>query len=400
MLINNELSHNNHAVSITKHINMKHLLLPLFVLLCYNVNFSQTKKDSIIYRKPPFWSMKLGFDFVGYYGIETQLSYHFHKKYSVSLDVRQVYRASNNTPKNYVNSGLFYNTTKIYERLFSAGLLGGYLFKIPNTRSRIQLKAGFFFNQHKIPYNFERANPFLFGPNYRYKMKEHYYPSLVIAPELEFPLWNHYIINIVPKLLISSREINYMMNFSFNLCNFSSKVKSKNKKATYYSPFTISAGRLLGKYKGLHFDVYYIHNHTYAIGLQISASSMPIKKTTKDTDQLSSFGFSGNYIINTRQKKIRVLLGGSINKEFWKYPSGLKTHCGWLGCTSSRIWGQKSYYTYNLSPAVDIALGKWVGIRFNPEYVIAPYNKRFQLNVSLIFGNVKDYRKKQTRKMQ
>ena len=170
--------------------------------------------------------------------------------------------------------------------------------------------------------------------------------------------------------------------------------KERIQQADYSPKFTFSAGGVFGDRTGAQLGIFYVHRHTFVIGLQYSGSGRLVKEV-QEKEQLASIGLSGYYILNTRFKSVRFMVGGSLNKEAWQYPLGIRTINSYiLGSYSYMAWERKNYNTFSVSPAVDIALEKWLGIRIRPEYVWAPYNRRFQLNVSLIFGNVKDYRKK------
>ena len=220
---------------------MKKNLIFLFFVFYLNSNVqSQTTNNTILYKKPPKWSLLLGINFGGYAGVNTQMTYYIKEKYSVSINAWQVFRDSNNTPSDYYFQGFFSKETSysVGEKLLSLGLTGGYLIQIPKTRSRIHLQTGIYYNTLEYPDDFKRkdSDGGIFGvnltnTNYTYTMYRKHYLSLVVAPAFEFPVFNHLGLRLQPKILAGFEEINMMMNIAINIGNATSKPlrKKKNK---------------------------------------------------------------------------------------------------------------------------------------------------------------------------
>jgi len=193
---------------------------------------AQTTNDSILYKKPPFWSVKLGFDFLGYQGVDAQLTYFIKDKYSISAGAWKVFRNSDNTPADYRSQLLNSSSYNVGEELLSYGLSGGYLIQIPDTRGRIHLQVGLYYNTLEYPDDFikKQQGGIIFSSNYTYSMFKKSYFSLVISPALEFPMWNHFGLSFQPKVLLSQEEIYMMINLSINIGNATSKLKRKKKR--------------------------------------------------------------------------------------------------------------------------------------------------------------------------
>ena len=207
-----------------------------FVLNSFPV-IAQKSNDSILYKNPPKWSFKLGANFGGYQGIESQITYFIKKRYSIGINILEVFRNSKNTPSDYYFTSIFSKETShnVGEKLTSFGLSTGYLIQIPKTRTRLHLQAGIYYNTLKYPDNFKRTgggSDFfnIVSTNYSYSMYKKTYFSFVVSPAYEFPVFNHFGMSLQPMLLISPEDINMMINFSINIGNATSKPIRKQKK--------------------------------------------------------------------------------------------------------------------------------------------------------------------------
>lgn len=209
----------------------------LFALNIFTVT-AQIPNDTIRYKNPPKWSLKLGVNLGGYQGVSEQMTYYFKEKYSVSFNSWQVFRNSKNTPSDYYYTSFFSKKTShnVGEKLISFGLSTGYLIEISKTRSRLHLQAGINYNSLEYPDDFIRKSNNnsnilnLVSTNYSYSMYKKTYFSLVVSTAYEFPIFNHFGISLQPMLLISPEELNMMINFSINIGNATSKPIRKRKK--------------------------------------------------------------------------------------------------------------------------------------------------------------------------
>lgn len=211
-------------------------------LFLLSLNFfhlqAQISNDTIRYKKPPKWSLKIGLNYGSFNGLNAQISYFIKEKYSISFNTWHISRESDNTPFTYYSNS-FLSDEKIHsvwEHLKSYGLSGGYLIQIPNTRSRVHLMTGLYYNIFEYPDDFKKKdNSGLFSnlfdnSNYTYKMYQKKYISLVISPAFEFPIFNHFGMSLQPTVIIGSKQTNFLFNISINFGNATSKPLKKRKK--------------------------------------------------------------------------------------------------------------------------------------------------------------------------
>ena len=198
------------------------MILKKVILFFFILNFflleGQTANDSVPTHKLPPWTFKFGIDAMGYSGIEAQLNFFVQGKYTIGFGAWNVNRKSKNTPTDYHLTNNFTKRTKrsIRERLVSFGLLTGYIIHIPQTKDRFHLQAGIYYNKLKYPDNFKKETHYnlLFETNYSYSWVEKHYISLVLSPSFDFPMSKAFGISLQPKILLSLKEINMMMNVS------------------------------------------------------------------------------------------------------------------------------------------------------------------------------------------
>ena len=206
----------------------------IFIFGVLNVQ-AQTSNDSIIYKKPPKWSFKMEAGFGGFNGVGIQTSYFIKDKSSISLSFR-----NGNRQKDYIvtiddasdSSSSHTITLKLNNALFSMGLSYGYLIQIPKTRSRLHIQTGIYYNVLNYPDDFERthggwADGFfpIGGSNYTYTMHQKHFPSLVIAPAFEFPLYDYFGLSLQPAAIFSKEGTYFMMNISIGFGNVTSIIK-------------------------------------------------------------------------------------------------------------------------------------------------------------------------------
>lgn len=155
-------------------------------------------------------------------GGSVNLNYLNNEKYSLMLGYSLYSRKAASRPSDYkdglIPTLLTFGLSGPRDFVQTFTLAGGYVYDLNSKGStRLHLRAGIGFTIIEYPHNWEPSEHGGLGNNYSFDYKKTSTPSLVIAPEIEFPFTRYFGLSIAPFLQLNKEmsvagiEFKYML---------------------------------------------------------------------------------------------------------------------------------------------------------------------------------------------
>lgn len=200
---------------------MKYLFF--IILLLFGLKNQAQEKHSY-YITPQF-------DIGNFIGGSFHLNYVYQEKYSFKTGISGVVRTAKSQPKDFT-AGPFtqifsFGFTSPYDNISSYQLQVGRIFKLKeNGKIRLNTSVGVAYTTIKKPSNWEYNYEKTIGANYTYQYTKSHIPSLVINPEIEFPISRLLGLSISPTLILNKEDTYVGVGFG----SLFGKLKSRNKE--------------------------------------------------------------------------------------------------------------------------------------------------------------------------
>ena len=179
---------------------MKQILSLLLFIAVLNPIHAQTELKHAYYLGS---DLKLG----NYVGLDLDLNYVHSEKYSLSVGYSGHIRKARSLPYDY-SSGLFnamlFGLGQPLDQLENVQLTAGRVYKLNKKGTiRINFSAGLAYSTIKEPGNWQRTDDLFLVENYTWDYEKYHTMSLIINPELEFPLTRFFGLTLSPMAIIN-----------------------------------------------------------------------------------------------------------------------------------------------------------------------------------------------------
>ncbi|MDC7995652.1 hypothetical protein [Altibacter sp. HG106] len=174
--------------------------ITILAFLCMAQGIAQFDKNHAIYS-----SGEIAFG--NYFGIDANLNYVWHEKFSIKAGFSWYIRKPKSQPEAY-ESGIFEAIFPFLvsptDRLETYQVSVGRVYKLnPKGSIRVNLSLGVGYSEFREPFNWQvQGEPFI-ASNYSWEYRDAYAVSLIINPKLEFPISRFYGFTLSPVLQIN-----------------------------------------------------------------------------------------------------------------------------------------------------------------------------------------------------